>query len=110
LTANANRVLEALDLPFRLGSERAALVKPAAGKVLSSDYPDQFYESYKDVAKGTRSTCNFACRAPDLYHIPAIVYATEGLMKLDIRRPDLIRENDEEGSYDACFGGLFNEG
>ncbi len=108
--ANANRVLEALELPVRMGSQRGALVKLAAGNVLSSDYPDEFYGSYKDVAKGTLSTCNFACRAPAVYHIQAIVHTTEGLMKLDIRRPDLIRRNDRDGGYDACFGDLFDEG
>jgi hypothetical protein len=40
----------------------------------------------------------------------AVVHATEGLLSLAVRRPDLIRvKESEQGGYDECFGWLFEE-
>ena len=34
----------------------------------------------------------------------------EGLLRLVVRRPDLIRANDSSGSYDLLTAGLHDEG
>ncbi len=107
---NADRVLEALALPFRMGADEAVVCSLAAGKVLSHAFPDEWYALYPAVAKGTLRSLLFACRAPDVYHVDAVVHATEGLLKLDVRRPDLVRANDADGGYDLCFAGLYDEG
>ncbi len=42
-----------------------------------------------------------------------IVHRHEGLLHVEVRRPDLIRANQhdpDEGGYDLCFGGMFDEG
>jgi hypothetical protein len=109
-TANGNRVLEALELPLRLGSDEAAVRSLAAGQVHASAYPKEWYDSYKDVAKGTVTSLSFACRGPGVYHVQAVVHATAGLLSFAVRQPDLIRANEaEEGVYDECFGWLFDE-
>jgi hypothetical protein len=108
--ANVNRVLEALDLPIRMGSDEAAVRALAAGKVRSSGFPDEWYSLYPAVAKDTLRSLAFACRAPDIYHLNAVVHCTEGLLKLQIYQPDLIRSNDHEGGYDDFFAGLYDEG
>jgi len=38
---NVNRVLEALDLPIRMGSDEAAVRALAAGEILRSGYPGE---------------------------------------------------------------------
>jgi len=81
-TANVNRVLEALDLPIRMGSDEAAVRALAAGEVLSFGYPGEWYDMYEAVARGTVSSLSFACRAPDIYHMRAVVHSSEGLLKL----------------------------
>jgi hypothetical protein len=109
--ANANRVLEALELPIRMGCDEAAVRSLAAGQVNAAPYPDEWYNHQKDVAKGTVTSLSFACRAPSVYHIQSVVHASEGLLSFAVRRPDLIRANEfEEGTYDECFGWLFDEG
>jgi hypothetical protein len=40
----------------------------------------------------------------------AVVHTAEGLLKLEIRRPDVLRANDSEGAYDACNEGMYDEG
>jgi hypothetical protein len=109
-TAHVNRVLDALDLPIHMGSDEAAVRALSVGEVRSSVFPDEWYGLYPAVAKGTLRSLAFACRAPDIYHMNAVVHATEGLLKLAIRLPDVIRANDHEGGYDACFAGLYDEG
>jgi hypothetical protein len=43
--------------------------------------------------------------------VHGIVHNQEGLLHLEIRRPDLIRANESEsGTYDECFSSLFDEG
>ena len=72
----------------------------AAGSIRRGDFGD--------VA---RRFISFAVRAPDLYHVQGVVHDKEGLLHLEIRRPDLVRANAyEKGGYDECFGGLFDEG
>jgi hypothetical protein len=109
-TANANRVLEALEVPIRMGSDEAAVRALAAGKVLDTGFPDEWYSRCPDVAKGTLRSLLFACRAPGIYHVKAVVHSTEGLLSLAVHRPDLVRSNDHDGAYDACFAGLYDEG
>jgi hypothetical protein len=108
--ANANRVMEALELPIRMESDEAAVRSLAVANVLSNDYPDEWYQSVDRVARGTVRALSFAHRSPSLYHVEAIVHSTNGLLKLVIRRPDLVRKNDSEGAYDECFGWLYDEG
>lgn len=108
--ANADRVLGALGLPVRIGSDEAAVRALATGKVMASDYPADWYRAVGQKADGSIRSLSFACRAPGVYHVSAVVHATEGLLKLEVRRPDLIRANDHEGAYDLCFGALFDEG
>jgi hypothetical protein len=109
-TANANRVLEALELPIRMGSDEAAVRALAAGPVHAAAYPDEWYKSCKQVARGTVTSLSFACCAPNIYHMQAVAHASEGLLSFAVRRPDLIRANEfEEGTYDECFGWLFDE-
>jgi hypothetical protein len=102
--ANADRVLAALDLPVRMGADEAAVRALAAGRVQGFDYPAGA------EPKGTIRSLSFAVRAPDAYHVAAVVHAANGLLKLEIRRPDLVRRNDPEGAYDACFAALHDEG
>jgi hypothetical protein len=109
-SANANRVLEAVGCPVRLGAAQAAVEALACGRVVRSDYPAQWYQAVRLPADGSVKSLSFACRAPDLYHVSAVVHATEGLLQIEIRRPDLVRANDREGAYDSCFGWLFDEG
>jgi hypothetical protein len=110
-TANVNRVLEALELPIRMGSDRVAVESLAAGQVRASAYPDQWYDLYKGLARGTVTSLSFASRAPGVYHVQAVVHASEGLLSFAVRRPDLIRANEEEkGGYDRWFAPLFDEG
>jgi hypothetical protein len=109
-TANVNRVLEALEVPIRIGADEAAVRSLAAGRVHASAYPDEWYDQRKDVARGTLTSLSFACREPSVYHMQAVVHATEGLLSFAARRPDLIRANEsEKGGYDECFGWLFDE-
>src|SRR5262249_49982796 len=109
-TANVNRVLEALDLPFRLGARREAVEALAAGRVQASGYPDEWYERREGAARGTLTSLCFASSGPSVYHMLAVVHATEGLLSFAARRPDLIRANEsEKGGYDECFGWLFDE-
>jgi hypothetical protein len=107
--ANANRVLEALDLP-RLGSAEAELRRLAAGEVLAFDYPGAWYDTNPAVPRGSLRSLSFACRAPDTYHVQAVVHAGAGLLKLAVVRPDVVRANDAEGAYDACTEGMYDEG
>lgn len=109
--ANADRVLGALALPLRMGADEADVRALAAGRVLSSKFPNEWYKLAKvPAAKGTLSTHYFACRAPDLYHMQAVIHAAEGLLKLKIFRPDVVKANDSEGGYDACTRGMYDEG
>jgi hypothetical protein len=109
-TANVNRVLEALELTIRMGSDEASVRSLAAGGVHASAYPDEWYEMYKDVARGTLSSLSFACRGPGVYHMRAVVHAVAGLLSFAVRRPDLIRANEaEKGGYDMYFAPLFDE-
>jgi hypothetical protein len=109
-TANTNRVLGALELPIRIGSDEAAVRSLAAGQVHAAAFPEEWYKARMDVARGTVTSLSFACRAPRDYHVQAVVHATEGLLSFAIRRPDLIRANEfEKGAYDECFGWLFGE-
>jgi hypothetical protein len=109
-TANANRALEVLSLPIRMGSPEAAVRALAVGVVRSAGFPDEWYRMCAAVAKGTLRSLWFACRAPDLYHLKAVVHSAEGLLRLEVRRPDVVRSNDPGGVYDACFAGLYDEG
>jgi hypothetical protein len=97
--ANANKMLEAVGLAVRIGDGEMALRPLAAGNILKRDFSD-----------GGRSFLFLACRAPDLYHMEAVVHATEGLLRLVIRRPDLVKANDRDNTYDALIGGLHDEG
>jgi hypothetical protein len=109
-TANANRVLEALELPIRMGSDEADVRALAVANVLSNDYPDEWYQSVDGVERGTVRAMSFAHRSSSLYHVEAIVHSTNGLLKLVVRRPDVVRKNDSDGAYDECFGWLYDEG
>jgi hypothetical protein len=102
--ANADRVLEAFDVPLRLGNDQKAVQALAAGRVVSSDYP------VPGVKKGSILSLKFACRAPEVYHVNAFIHASTGLLRLEIRRPDLVRKNDASGVYDACFSTVYDEG
>ena len=108
--ANANRALEVLDLPIRMGSPETAVQALAAGKVRSFGYPDAWYSMCPAVEQGTLSSLSFACRALDIYHMNAVVHSTAGLLRLEVRRPDVVRSNDSGGAYDACVAGLYDEG
>jgi hypothetical protein len=108
--ANADGVLEALALPFRMGASEATVRALAAGDVRRFGFPDEWYGMYPKVAKGTLHSLTFASRVPDAYHMQAVVHTAEGLLKLEIRRPDVVRANDSEGAYDACSEGMYDEG
>jgi hypothetical protein len=101
-TANANQALAALDLGLRIGDPEEAVWPIRAGSTRRADFRD-----------GARQFVNFALHAPDLYHVQGICHRQEGLLHLEILRPDLIRANQhdpDEGGYDLCFGGMFDEG
>jgi hypothetical protein len=109
--ANADRVLEVLGVPVRMGAAEGDIRALAAGRVLSAKFPDAWYELAKGpVAKGSLRTFYFAHRAPDLYHMQTVVHCDEGMVKLAIFRPDVVRANDSEGSYDVCTRGMYDEG
>jgi hypothetical protein len=109
-SANADRALEAIGAPVRLGAPEAAVVAPAAGDVVRSAYPPEWYRAVGLPADGSLTSLSLAWRTPHLYHVSAVVHSTAGLLKLEVRRPDLVRKNDADGNYDACFGDLFDEG
>jgi hypothetical protein len=92
--ANASRALAVPDLPIRMGSPGAAVRALAAGVVQSFGFPDGWYSVCPAVAKGALRWLSFACRAPDLYHLKAAVHSAEGLLGLEVRRPDVVRSND----------------
>lgn len=99
-TANADRLLAALEIGLPVGGREEAVAPLAAGRVLRADFGD-----------GARRFVSFAIRAPDLYHVHSIFHDKEGLLCLEIRRPDLIRVNEyDKGGYDSCFAGLYDEG
>jgi hypothetical protein len=99
-TANANRMLGALDLPFHIGDGEESLQPMAAASTRRAEMSDS-----------ARRFVSFAIRSPDLYHAHAIVHDREGLLSVEIRRPDLIRINEyDKGGYELCFGGMFDEG
>jgi hypothetical protein len=108
---NANRVLEALKLP-RMGDSEAAVRSLAAGRVWSHPIPDAVAPGTVTLRhgdprlQGARSSLFFTTGGPDVYHLQATVHATKGLLKLEIRRPDLIRRNDLEGddAYEMLLG------
>lgn len=108
--ANADRVLEALALPIRMGSPESDVRKSAAGKVLAADYPAAWYSMVDGVEPGTVRSLHFACRAPDLFHTSGVVHATAGLLSVRTIRPDVVRMNDHGRAYDACFAGLYDAG
>jgi hypothetical protein len=60
--ANADRVLGALELPLRMGSDEGAVRSLAAGRVHASAYPDEWYDLHKDLARGTLTSLSVACR------------------------------------------------
>jgi hypothetical protein len=98
--ANANPVLAALEAGVQIGASLDAFRALAAGEVQVTDLGD-----------GARQFVSLVSRSPDLYHLHGIVHESEGLIYLEVRRPDLIRRNEhEKGSYDECFGFLFDEG
>jgi hypothetical protein len=105
--ANADRVLEALAMPVQMGADEADVRALAAGRVVSSKFPDAWYEHAKGpVAKGSLSTFYFILRAPDPYHVQAVVHAGQGLVKLEVIRPDLAKANDSQGVYDQLMSRL----
>jgi hypothetical protein len=109
--ANADRVLEVLQMSVRMGAAEGDVRALAAGRVLTSRFPDAWYELAKGlVARGSLSTLYFAHRAPDLYHVQAVVHCDVGVVKLAIFRPDVVRANDSEGGYEACTRGLYDGG
>lgn len=109
--SNADQVLEALARPIRMGASERDVRALAAGRVLRSRFPDAWYELAKGaVAKDSLSTLYFAHRAPDLYHVQAVIHGEKGLIKLAIFRPDLVRANDADGGYDARTRGMYDGG
>jgi hypothetical protein len=108
--ANANRVLETLQLPLRMGSPESAVRALAAGSVRRADFPDAWYQMFPAAGAGTVCLLTFACRMPDLYHLKATVHASEGLLRLEIRQPDLVRSNHRQGMYDIVTAGQYDEG
>jgi hypothetical protein len=113
--ANANRVLEALELP-RIGAVEEAVRSQAAGQIWSHPIPDSVAPGTVHVPRQAynpqwaRSSLFFATKGPAPYHIEATVHASQGLLKLEIRRPDLIRANDFEGEdgYDSFLSCLYD--
>jgi hypothetical protein len=71
-----------LHLPVQFGDGDAAVRAIGAGAIHIADYPD-----------GTMHLMSFDIRTPDLYHLQAVVHVTGGLLKLEIRRPDLVEAN-----------------
>lgn len=108
--ANVDRVLAALDLPVRMGSPEADVRALAAAAVRTAEYPAEWYRHADGVEPGTIRSLTFACKAPDVYHVGAVMHATAGLLSFKIMRPDLVRANDHEKAYDACFAPLHDEG
>jgi hypothetical protein len=106
--ANVNRALEALGLP-RMGDSEAAVRSLAAGRVWSHLKPDAVAPGTVTIPHGdprlrgtARSTLFFATRAPDVYHVAATVHVAQGLLRLEIRRPDLVQRNflEDDFTYD----------
>jgi hypothetical protein len=109
--ANADHALAALDVPIRIGAKEEAVVSLASGGVLRHEFPDEWYRAYPAVKNGSLASMSFAMRTPDIYHVQAIVHADEGLLKISIYRPDVVRANEfEEGTYDMCFAEMYDEG
>jgi hypothetical protein len=98
--SNADRLLAALEIGLRIGGREEAVAPLAAGHLRRADFSD-----------GARRFLSFALRAPDPYHVQTIFHDKEGLLYLEIRRPDLLRLNEyDKGGYDSCFAGLYDEG
>jgi hypothetical protein len=101
---NAGRVLEALELP-RMGASEAAVRALASGRAWSRPIPDSVAPGTFEIPhgdprlKGARSSLFFATAGPHVYHVAATMHATKGLLKLEIRRPDLIRRNELESDF-----------
>jgi hypothetical protein len=109
-SANANRILEALELPLRMGSDEHAVRSLATGRVHSAAYPNAWYDYHGDVARSTLTSLAWVCRTPSVYHMLAVVHAAAGMLSFAVRRPDLIRANEHEvGMYDRCVGTMFDE-
>jgi hypothetical protein len=116
---NADRALEALELP-RMGASEEAVRVLASGRAWSHPIPDSVAPGTFEIPqedprlKGARSSLFFATAGPDVYHVAATVHATKGLLKLEIHRPDLMRRNVLESNftyemllglqYDGCPG------
>jgi hypothetical protein len=97
--AHADTVLAALGVPVRMGGPDTAVRRLAAGRIQCSDFPG-----------GARRFLSFASRAPAVYHLQAVVHDHEGLLRLAVRRPTLVRANDAGGGYDLFTAGLHDEG
>ena len=90
--ANADRVLDALKLPVRIGDKETAVEALAAGAARRSSDPG-----------GTIFFMSFAIHAPDAYEVEAVIHVSDGLLKIEISRPDLVCEN--QLAYDGDDGG-----
>lgn len=98
--ANADRVLEALGLALRMGDREDALRSLAAGDLRASPFPPGAVDPFPAHFKSSFQTWWFVPRAPDVYHVQAVIHATDGLAYLEIRRPDLVQENCGAGDDD----------
>ena len=107
-TANIDRVLEVLELAVRIGSPESAVCALASGKVRCSEYPRAWYDSCPAVERGTLRALSFACRAPDIYHMSAVVHSTFGLLQLVIRQPEVVRSNERLGDRDGDCEGTYD--
>jgi hypothetical protein len=102
--SNADRVLEALELP-RMGASEAAVRALDSGRAWSHPIPDSVAPGILEIPhadprlKRARSSLFFATAGPDVYHVAATVHAAEGLLNLEIRRPDLIRRNELQSDF-----------
>jgi hypothetical protein len=83
MRANANKVLAALELPFRFGDGQAAVKRLAEGKKVTA----------KHIRESKATQLLFPCGKPAVFRVLVSFGHKEGASQLEIARLDLVRAN-----------------
>lgn len=98
--ANADRVLEALDLPWRMGIAPDAVQSASGAEVQDTLFPGTVWASpYAADFRDSFKTIWVLVGAPGLYHVAATFHEKDGLVHLEIRRADIEPDLGDEDEF-----------